>query len=52
MIEHGNSTFDYRSIREVAVNAGAGATAGEFNYIYFALNLSSLDSSRWVLVDG
>ncbi|EFH69687.1 mitochondrial substrate carrier family protein [Arabidopsis lyrata subsp. lyrata] len=28
MIEHGNSTFDYRSIREVAVNAGAGATAG------------------------
>ncbi|AAG12742.1 mitochondrial carrier protein, putative [Arabidopsis thaliana] len=28
MIEHGNSTFDYRSIREVAANAGAGATAG------------------------
>ncbi|KAH0893523.1 hypothetical protein HID58_055952, partial [Brassica napus] len=28
MIDHGSSTFDYRSIREAACNAGAGATAG------------------------
>ncbi|KAH0916063.1 hypothetical protein HID58_030509, partial [Brassica napus] len=28
MIDHGSSSFDYRSIREAACNAGAGATAG------------------------
>ncbi|ESQ34219.1 hypothetical protein EUTSA_v10007992mg [Eutrema salsugineum] len=28
MIEHGSSSLDYRSIREAACNAGAGATAG------------------------
>ncbi|CAN8313287.1 unnamed protein product [Cochlearia groenlandica] len=28
MIEQGSSSFDYRSIREAACNAGAGATAG------------------------
>lgn len=48
MIEHGNSTFDYRSIREVAVNAGAGATAGQFDSLFSS---SSFGSCGWLVAD-
>lgn len=39
MIDHGSSTFDYRSIREAACNAGAGATAGSVSILCFLVCL-------------
>ena len=39
MIDHGSSSFDYRSIREAACNAGAGATAGSVSILCFLVCL-------------
>lgn len=37
MIENESSSFDYRSIREVACNAAAGATAGSVSMIFVSV---------------
>lgn len=47
MTENESSSFDYRSIREAACNAGAGATAGSVLMIFFFCFFLLIESRWW-----